>query len=68
MLAVAWTFATHPKLTRSSPPTHPDLHPQIHNAHLGIDFSQLYTTAKSLADVVIPHEYGLDPVGKLSIG
>ena len=28
----------------------------------------LYETVKALADVVIPHEYGIDPRGKLSIG
>ena len=28
----------------------------------------LYTTARTLAAVVVPHEYGLDPQGKLHIG
>jgi inositol hexakisphosphate/diphosphoinositol-pentakisphosphate kinase len=28
----------------------------------------LYTTARTLASVVVPHEYGLDPQGKLHIG
>lgn len=28
----------------------------------------LYSTAKQLSNTVIPHEYGLDPQSKLSIG
>lgn len=47
------------------------IHPQhdaIHNAHLGLNLKDLFGTAKQLADTVIPHEYGLEPLGKLSIG
>eukprot|EP00798_Chlamydomonas_sp_ICE-L_P008125 gene8126-1372_t len=41
----------------------------IHNAHLKLpNLQDLFTTAKTLADAVIPNEYGLDPSIKLSIG
>lgn len=33
-----------------------------------LSLQALYTTAKQLADAVIPSEYGLDPAGKLRIG
>lgn len=36
-------------------------HDAIHNSHLGLNLTSLYTNAKRLADVVIPNEYGLDP-------
>lgn len=40
----------------------------IHNAHLGLDLEDLYTTAKALADTVIPNEYGLTAGARLHIG
>ncbi|KAK9823756.1 hypothetical protein WJX72_005206 [[Myrmecia] bisecta] len=40
----------------------------IHNSELGLDIKEVYKTAKTLADSVIPNEYGIDPHGKLRIG
>ena len=70
-------FPTHPfqhTLFNTPFPTQvPDIYDAvkydaIHNAHLGLDLEDLYTTAKSLADTVIPNEYGLTPDARLHIG
>uniref|UniRef100_A0A383W065 Inositol hexakisphosphate and diphosphoinositol-pentakisphosphate kinase n=1 Tax=Tetradesmus obliquus TaxID=3088 RepID=A0A383W065_TETOB len=41
----------------------------IHNSHLQLTcLKELYGVARTLASVVVPHEYGLDGPGKLLIG
>eukprot|EP00967_Tisochrysis_lutea_P050340 scaffold61887_cov18-Tisochrysis_lutea.AAC.3 len=40
----------------------------FHARNCAHDSQELYGTAKQLSDTIIPHEYGLDPMGKLSIG
>ncbi|KAI7731148.1 hypothetical protein M8C21_006556, partial [Ambrosia artemisiifolia] len=41
----------------------------LHNAHLNIDgLDELFKVAQSLADGVIPNEYGINPKQKLKIG